>query len=73
MLHLKQGSKKNPVKLRYAQACNLCGDIFRTTAPHRCFCDSCKATSDLYRFHDWLPDGPEGPAAMQETGGAKAA
>jgi hypothetical protein len=28
--------------------------------PHRVFCDECKESSDLYRFHDWLPDVPEG-------------
>ncbi|MGZ3694040.1 MAG: hypothetical protein ACXWQO_07555 [Bdellovibrionota bacterium] len=61
MLELKHsgpGQRPNKTKNRYARACNLCGETFIATAPHSCFCEGCKLNSDLYRFHDWLPDAP---------------
>ena len=68
MMVLKNGREKHSMsKHRYARACNLCGDVFVATVPHRCFCRSCKASSDLYRFHDWLP---EAPGEMSDTAGA---
>lgn len=59
MLKLKV-SKDSPEKKKSPRAqvrlCNLCGEGFRALTPHCCFCDECKLHSDLYRFHDWLPD-----------------
>jgi hypothetical protein len=60
MLHLKHSAPGSSLKnkTRYSRACNLCGQSFVATTPHRCFCEGCKSSSDLYRFHDWLPDAP---------------
>ena len=62
MLYLKHlnGSLRTKAKCRYSRKCNLCGNSFTASIPHRYFCDACKEGSDLYRFHDWLPDVPEG-------------
>lgn len=54
--HNSPGPKTKARKSTYARSCNICGDRFIARTPHRCFCDNCKASSDLYRFHDWLPD-----------------
>lgn len=34
--------------------CNICGKPFRNGSVHARFCDSCKTSSELYRFHDTL-------------------
>ncbi len=39
--------------------CNICGEPFRAPTSQCCFCEECKSHSDLYRFHDWLPDSLE--------------
>lgn len=78
MLKVKHGKNSHKAKQRYARVCNLCGISFVAKIPHRCFCDDCKMSSDLYRFHDWLPDAlPESweleSHSSEQTGEKRAA
>lgn len=61
MLHVKhwnQQTKEKTAPVIRARKCNLCGTRFQARSPHRCFCDDCRA-SDIYKFHDWLPEAPQ--------------
>lgn len=81
MFHLRHpaSNHRSKAKRRYARDCNLCGHSFIASVPHRCFCDGCKTSSDLYRFHDWLPDAPPEisenifPMKMKRADGKQAA
>lgn len=79
MLHLRHSAPSHhpKAKRRYARDCNLCGHVFIASVPHSCFCDGCKMSSDLYRFHDWLPDAPaeisDNVFSINRTGGKQAA
>jgi hypothetical protein len=53
----RHGNRQNKKKY-YARSCNLCGLDFIVDQAHRCFCEECRSTSDLYRYHDWLPEAP---------------
>ncbi len=55
MLQVHYGKRKGRRDL-YGRKCNLCGVDFMSNIPHRCFCEQCRTTSDLYRFHEWLPE-----------------
>jgi len=48
--HWRQSKSRRP--------CNLCGQRFQASPAYRFFCEACRSTSDLYRYHDWLPEAP---------------
>lgn len=52
--------KSNPVRL---QACNLCGDEFKTRSKFKRFCTDCRE-EEVLRFADWLPDST--PSSISE-------
>lgn len=52
-------SSARPRSRHRLRPCNICGERFRAATPQCCFCEDCKLHSDLYRFHDWLPDALE--------------
>jgi hypothetical protein len=60
-------------RAKKARACNLCGRDFITKSSHLCFCEECRSSSDLYRYHDWLPELPAGFSDEEEAGIPRAA
>ena len=39
--------------------CGICNQPFKPKSKYILFCDSCKESSALYKYSDWLPDGSE--------------
>jgi hypothetical protein len=37
--------------------CNICDRLFRAATGFHRFCKACKSDNELFKFHEWLPQG----------------